>query len=235
MRNNFKKPVTIPKELTPELAEEIGLHIGDGSMNFYKSKNKLRGLYQLRGHISDDKDHYTQRISYLYSKVYGFKPKMREMKSTGVYGFQIWSDNLINFKHKIIGLPLGPKTNISLPKMFIEKQNLLTPLLRGIFDTDGCLYIERKNKKLYPRIEFKTVSNTLATDIRDCLEKLGLRATKYCLLRKEENWNNLYTIAVRGEVMLDKFFKIIQPANPKHIKKFNLYHNKQSESLINNQ
>ena len=41
-------------KITPELAEEVGWHIGDGSMNFYKGK----GLYQLRGHIEDDKEHY---------------------------------------------------------------------------------------------------------------------------------------------------------------------------------
>ncbi len=224
MRNRPDDYITLPKVLTPELAEEIGLHIGDGSMNLYKTKNGVRGFYQLRGHINEDKEHYNQRIVYLYSRVYGLKPNLREMKSTGVYGFQVWSNKLVNFKHNIIGLPLGPKTNISLPKVFTKKQDLLAPMLRGIFDTDGCLYLERKNKRLYPRIEFKTVSNTLATDIRDCLEKLGLRATKYCLLRKEENWNNLYTIAIRGEIMLDKFFDIIKPANQKHIKKFNLYH-----------
>lgn len=228
MRN---KSITIPEELTPELAEETGLHIGDGSMNFYKTKKGLRGFYQLRGHIGDDKEHYDQRILNLYSKIYGVKLNLREMKSTGVYGFQIWSDDIVNFKHKTIGLPLGPKTNISLPRLFTKKQSLIAPILRGIFDTDGCLYLEKKNKKLYPRIEFKTVSEDLATDIRDCSEKLGLRATKYCLLREEKNWNNLYTVAIRGEIMLHKFFEIIEPANPKHIKKFNLYNQNSQKTL----
>ena len=44
--------------VTEELAEETGLHIGDGSMNFYKNKGELKGLYQLRGHMTDDKEHY---------------------------------------------------------------------------------------------------------------------------------------------------------------------------------
>ena len=45
----------IPSEINAELAEETGWHIGDGSMNYYKSKGKLKGFYQLRGHIDDDK------------------------------------------------------------------------------------------------------------------------------------------------------------------------------------
>jgi len=192
-------------------------------MNFYKARNKLKGLYQLRGHINDDKEHYDKRIKYLYKKIYGLKISLKEMKSTGVYGFQIWSDNLVNFKHKIIGLPLGPKTKIFLPKVFLKNKYFIAPMLKGIFDTDGCLYLEKKNKKLYPRVEFKTVSDTLSTQIKNCLENLGLRATRYCLLRKEKNWNDIYTIAIRGERMLVKFFDIIKPANPKHIKKFNLY------------
>ena len=45
----------IPKNISSELAEEVGWHIGDGSMNFYKNRGKIRGFYQLRGHIEDDK------------------------------------------------------------------------------------------------------------------------------------------------------------------------------------
>jgi len=36
----------IPKKITPELAEETGWHIGDGSMNYYNNKGKLKGIYQ---------------------------------------------------------------------------------------------------------------------------------------------------------------------------------------------
>jgi len=94
--------IKTPKKITSDLAEETGLHIGDGSMNFYKNKNKTRGFYQLRGHIIDDKEHYETRIKELYNSVYNLKPSMREMKSTGVYGFQIWSDAIINFKKQVV-------------------------------------------------------------------------------------------------------------------------------------
>ena len=46
----------IPDDISLELAEEVGWHIGDGSMNFYKNRGKVKGLYQLRGHIEDDKN-----------------------------------------------------------------------------------------------------------------------------------------------------------------------------------
>ena len=53
-KSDLNKNITLPKRITADLAEEIGLHIGDGSMNIYKKK----GLFQLRGHIRDDKKHY---------------------------------------------------------------------------------------------------------------------------------------------------------------------------------
>lgn len=61
-RADLIKELIIPKQINKELAEETGLHIGDGSMNFYKQKEKLRGTYLLRGHLVDDKEHYNNRI-----------------------------------------------------------------------------------------------------------------------------------------------------------------------------
>lgn len=91
----------IPSKISTELAEEIGWHIGDGSMNFYKNRRKLRGLYQLRGHIEDDKKHYEKRVKPLFEKLFEIKLKIREMPSTRVTGFQIWNNELINFKKKV--------------------------------------------------------------------------------------------------------------------------------------
>jgi len=221
--SDINKNITIPEKLTLNLSEETGLHIGDGSMNFYRNKNNFRGVYQLRGHLNDDKAHYNQRVKNLYKLLYNFYPSLREMKSSGVYGFQIWSDALVNFKNKVIGLPLGEKTDVKIPKQFFIKKDNLISLIRGIFDTDGCVYIENKRKKLYPRVEFKTISNTLAEQLKKSLNNLDLRATKYSLLRTHKNWHTLYTVSIRGEEMVKKTFKIIQPNNPKHKLKFNFY------------
>ena len=76
-----------PSEITSELAEETGWHIGDGSMNFYKNKKHSGGLYQLRGHIEDDKEHYIGRIAPIFKKLYGIDINLREMPSTRVFGF----------------------------------------------------------------------------------------------------------------------------------------------------
>jgi len=102
---DLKKNIILPKESSLELAEETGWHIGDGSMNFYGNK----GLFQLRGHILDDKDHYFSRVKDIYKRLYNLEINMREMKSTGVIGFQVWSDSIVKFKNESLGLILGKK------------------------------------------------------------------------------------------------------------------------------
>ena len=53
-KRDLAKDIILPQRMTEPLAEEIGLHVGDGSMNFYSG----RGLFQLRGHLIDDRAHY---------------------------------------------------------------------------------------------------------------------------------------------------------------------------------
>ena len=212
----------IPK-ISAELAEETGLHIGDGTMNFYKNGNKIKGSYALRGHIQDDKEHYQKRIQKLYQEIYGFLPSLRDMPSTGCHGFQKWSSELVTFKHKILGLPLGPKLDIKIPENFTKKFSI--EVIKGIFDTDGNLYLEPKNNKLYPRIDISSISKPLALQIDKLSRALNLRSTVYTEVKKDKNWNNVHRVNLRGDIMVNKWFKLINPENPKHWEKYQVYIN----------
>jgi len=216
--------INIPNKITPDLAEETGWHIGDGSMNIYSNK----GFYQLRGHIEDDKQHYITRIAPIFKRLYGLKLNLREMHSTRVFGFQIWNNELIKFKQKM-GLPLGKKFDISIPKIFLKEKKLKLAVLRGIFDTDGSINLEKKNNKLYPRIYISTICPTLACQLLAIFNEIGLRATKYSeLYNRHFNRQRNYRITIRGEKMLHNFMKIIEPKNPKHLLKYDRFLNSKS-------
>lgn len=218
----------IPTNISTELAEEIGWHIGDGSMNFYKNRGKLKGFYQLRGHIEDDKKHYEKRIKPLFKKLFNIKLKIREMPSTRVIGFQIWNSDLIKFK-KEFNLPLGKKYEIAIPKVFLTRINLKKSVIRGIFDTDGGIYLERKNNRLYPRLYITTTSFKLSEQLLKLFNEIGLRATRYSqLYNKNFNRKRSYVITIRGEKMFHKFIKDIAPKNPKHLKKYQEFLNSQN-------
>jgi len=203
--------------ISEDLAEETGLHIGDGSMNFYNGN----GFYQLRGHIEDDKAHYATRIKPLYSSLYGFEASLRDMPSTRVHGFQLWSNELVYFKARVLELPLGPKGQISIPGPFLSKMAMAKAVIRGVFDTDGCLYLEKKPNRLYPRIEITTISQILMQQIRKILCKLDFSV---CLCSfKSKDRSRAYRIITRGDKMLNKWFNEICPANPKFTDKLNYY------------
>ena len=210
--------INLPKCFSVDLAEEIGLHLGDGSMNFYNGK----GFYQLRGHIIDDKEHYITRIKPLYKKLFNLDVNLKDMHSSGVFGFQIWSNKLVGYKSKVLGLPLGKKLDFMIPSFIIKDKTLLKCFLRGYFDTDGCLYIENKRGKPYPRVEMTTISKRFAKQLKDIINKLSFRVSCYVEKREKYGWHDLHKIVIRGNVMTKKWFSEIKPQNPKHIKKFKL-------------
>ena len=210
----------IPSKITSDLAEETGWHIGDGSMNYYNNSGKIKGIYQLRGHIKDDKEHYIKRIKPIFKSLYNIDIKLREMPSTGVFGFQIWNNQLVDFK-KNLGLPLGKKYEVIIPEKFLNDKKLEIGILRGIFDTDGGIYLEKKNNKLYPRIYITTISKKLSDQIIYIFNKLNFRCTVYSqLFNKNYNRKLAYTITIRGKLMFHKFMEAINPKNPKHIEKY---------------
>lgn len=217
------KIAIFPSKITPELAEETGWHIGDGSMNYYNNQGKLKGIYQLRGHIEDDKQHYIQRIKPIFKILYGIDISLREMPSTRVFGFQIWSNELVKFKESL-GLKTGPKLNLIIPNSFLKTDELKSAVIRGIFDTDGCVYLEKKNHKLYPRLQITTICKNLAEQMKNIFNEIGLRATVYGEKIKPIGKRKInYIVTIRGEEMLHKFMNIIKPANPKHQAKYSLY------------
>lgn len=218
----------IPNKISIELAEETGWHIGDGSMNYYKNRGKLKGLYQLRGHIEEDKSHYIQRIKPFFKKLYNLDVSLREMSSTRVFGFQVWNSDLIKFKEKL-GLPLGKKYNVFIPKIFLKNSSLKKSVIRGIFDTDGGIYLEKKNKKLYPIIHITTISLKLAEQLIELFKEFNFRATKYSqLYNKKFNRQRSYSVRIRGVKMFHKFIKEINPKNPKHQEKYKFFLNSQN-------
>lgn len=212
-----------PSKISTKLAEEIGWHIGDGSMNKYMNRGKLKGFYQLRGHIEDDREHYIKRIFPIFKELFDINTRIRDMPPTRVIGFQIWSDELVKFKQNF-GLPLGKKIDIEIPTIILSKRKLKKAVIRGIFDTDGGIYLEKKNNKIYPRLYITTISYKLSEQLLKIFDELKIRATRYSqLYNKKFNRRRSYIITIRGVEMFHKFMKAINPKNPKHITKYHLF------------
>ena len=93
-------------KINKDLSEETGIHVGDGSINIYKSNGPC---YTVACHRKDDKIYIDKFVLPLIKRIYGKGPKPR-FWSQGTYGFRICSMNIIKFKNEVLGLPLGKKS-----------------------------------------------------------------------------------------------------------------------------
>jgi len=218
--SDISRGLVIPAKSSCELAEETGLHLGDGSMNFYKE----RGFYQLRGDINADRNHYELTIRPLYKRLYNLDVHLRDMPSDSVLGFQIWSQALVTFKAFVLNMPLGFKRDFDIPQFILENEEYKRSFIRGVFDTDGTLYLEKKNGSLYPRLEITTISNLFAQRIFKILKSLAFQVTLGGFPGRGARFPT-YRISCRGKTMLNKWMIEISPHNQKFIDKYNFFLN----------
>ena len=120
----------------------------------------------------------------------------------------------------MLGLPLGKKVDFRIPSEITKNDGLSKSFLRGYFDTDGCLYLEKKYGRLYPRVEFSSISESFTRQLETMLTGLGFRFHCYKLMRGNLGWRDIHRIIIRGKPMTIKWFTEIKPKNPKHIKKY---------------
>lgn len=204
---DVKDDIKLPQVLNEELAEEIGLHIGDGTLLL------PRNYFALRGYTRDEYEYYNNHISKLYKNIYNFKPKIFARGS--VCGFEKCSRAIFSFKNKIIGLPYGKKSYVvDIPEIVKKSRNekLIAACIRGILDSDGCIWFSRNGK--YPRIEISSKSQELIKSIGFYLDKMGFQPNL--------QYNNT-RIVLNGEVMLNLWMKKIGTNHPKHKLKVDIW------------
>tara|TARA_B100002003_G_scaffold214670_1_gene213034 strand:- start:2 stop:664 length:663 start_codon:yes stop_codon:yes gene_type:complete len=211
-------------ELNSKIAELIGMHIGDGTL--YKTNWSL--VWELRGGLNE-KDYYFNNVKPLLESIFKnleFYPKFRSGGKNGCFGIQTSKKDVTNLFLQF-GFKPGRKTHTVKVPEYIYQSNIKIKLafLRGIFDTDGCIRFDRiNNQKLhtYPRVEIGSASKDLRDGLARLLKILGFR---YFIWGKD-----CYMICVGGKEQSTKWFKIIKPANKKHLNRFNFwmengYHN----------
>ncbi len=197
-----RKKINIPT-LSKNLAEFIGIILGDGSITKYQVTISISNLV--------DQD-YGQRIEALIKKLFNLRIK-KSVRNNTLY-LTISSVALVDYLVKY-GLLIGNKINnkINIPSWILEKKSFYRSCIRRLIDTDGCIYTDKhviKNKK-YNNINLDyTSANPL------------LLKTVFKLLKKEGLNFQIYkkSIKLRKEKEIKKYFKIIGSSNKKHLNKY---------------
>ena len=207
-------------KLTPELAEFCGIHAGDGHLRKIRNELEVSGSFE-------EKVYYEQRVIPLFNKIFDTNVKGKFFPTKGTYGFTI--SRLFIRKTLIdLGIPPGNKHKIvSVPDKILNSKDkeIRRAFLRGIFDTDGCLYFNKKiynkdsfkvNRNFYPTILFTTVSEKLAKGVHFLAKKDGFRCNLYSYNSKKETESLKYTPKIDGIKEMLNWMNLISPKN--HVK-----------------
>ncbi|MBI2499113.1 hypothetical protein HYV88_02625 [Candidatus Woesearchaeota archaeon] len=207
--------------ITPELAEICGIHVGDG---YLRGPNKRVEL-DISGNV-EERGYYDENVKNIFKKTFGIDIKCRFFNSRNTYGFVIRDRSINKFMHEL-GFPYGKKsTTIQVPEVIktSSDKTIISGFLRGYFDTDGCLFLLKRKGKYrefkrthhhYPIIRFSTVSLNLHKDIIELLSKIGFsKIARYLYHPKSIRENIKYYITLYGYNNTERFFQEVGSKNP---------------------
>lgn len=173
-RRDKEKGIIIPEILTSELAEDIGIHLGDGSLYRKSGSNSPEFLYS--GHIKE-KDHM-EHVVRLKNDLYNIK-RVAWWQKRNELRVRLYSYAVAMFYTKIVGFPIGAKRHIGVPNIIMasNREEIIAGFLRGLIDTDFSLVIRNKNNNLYPTLQGSFASKKLVIDLQDLFMRLGIKSS----------------------------------------------------------
>ena len=189
-------------------SELAGAFIGDGHSFNYKRKDRphYRKGICFTGDIEKEKSYFqylSNHLQHLFDvKSYIYKVKER---SKGCLRLYLKSDEVYQ---DFVSNGLIPKNKV--PDWVIPKE-----FIRGVFDTDGCVY---KHSDGHMEINFKGKQHWLIEWIHSKLPFLGIKVGRLCPAQ-----NNQLRFRICGKQNIINFFDIISPANIKHQLRFKKY------------
>lgn len=204
-----------------EIAELIGIIYGDG--NLYISKNNTYRV-TITGNKETDYNYLTKYVSSIFKRNFHIKPKILIYKNKKAIGIYINSRELIRYLLNL-GLKVGPKKNLNIPKIILKKKLYMARFLRGILDTDFCLYFRSRNGiNSYPRVISMFSDYGFTNQLKDLFFKFKIKASICKHITRLNNKKYLqHAIDVSGRQNLSNLIRNINFRNENNLTKLNLW------------
>lgn len=202
---NRPKPIQHPG-YSKELAELVGIVLGDGSISQYQVVVTL--------HATDDKEYgsfVVKLIKDLFEVPVGIYPS----KKDAVIDYVVSRVELVRFLVQL-GLREGNKVKhqVDIPHWIKQNKNYSIACVRGLVDTDGCVFTHTYKVKgkvySYKKLSFTSRSEPLRQSVFQILENLGIRV----------RLDNGYDVRIDSREAMEKYFQIVGSHNPKHLQRY---------------
>jgi hypothetical protein len=206
---NTRKTVNYP-EKSLLLAEFFGIMLGDGCISWYQIKITL--------HRFNDAQ-YIRFINNLIYVLFNVKPAIytypNDSIKKSVVDIVVSSRSIVEYliAH---GLVIGNKVRqqVIVPEWILENPDYKLACLRGLVDTDGCVYTNtyRVNSKeySYKKIAFSNRSIPLLLFAYEILKDMELSPVM----------TNGIDVRITGQKKVTQYMQIVGTNNEKHLKRF---------------
>ena len=205
-KNQILEPRPIHKPgRSLELAEFIGIIMGDGSISEYQVVITL--------HHIDDLE-YAAFVVRLIKKLFKVTPRVYHSQKNSVNDIVVSRKELVHFLHTL-GLPIGNKVKqqFDIPEWIKRDRKLATACVRGLVDTDGCIFLHRYRVKgrwyAYKKLSFTSASEPLRQSVYDLLKKFDFHPR---LNGKDVRLNRIEDMR--------RYFSLVSTHNPKHLRRY---------------
>lgn len=191
------------------LAELVGIILGDGGITARQVTVSL--------HKVDDRS-FAEYVALLIKDLFHIPLVIRERRNSNVVTILASRTDLVQY-FVDSDLCNGSKVRqqVGVPEWIIQNDKYSVWCVRGLFDTDGCTYIDRHiiSGKTYLNIgmNFTNRSLPLLSFFFNTLKKNGYSPTR----------STPFAIVLRKEKDIIRYFKHIGTSNKKHQIKFDNY------------
>lgn len=197
----LEKEISNPT-LNTQLAEILGILNGDGYLSPKNYEISVVG-------DKKEKNHFIY-MKKLFEKAFGIHFKIETMNHA--LKLRAYSKKLVFLLNNVYSLPLGKKKGkLRIPKQVKGDSELLRAYIRGLFDTDGCFHIRRKND---PVIEITSADLRYLSEVKTSLIFLGFHVAK-----------GQERIYIYNKLDVKRFFNEVKTGNSKHLKRYAIYQN----------
>ncbi len=199
---NIKTP-----SFSKELAEFTGIVMGDGGIT--------KSQVMITTNSIDDRK-YGYFVKKLIKKLFAVNASVYFIDNHTAMIIAVSRKKLVEFCNKKLGLNIGNKLKqgLCIPNWIKGNLEFEKSCVRGLIDTDGCIFDESHNikgkKYNYKRLNFTSASLELRKSVFDILKKNNL----------SPKIRNNRCVQVEDKEKIKKYFQIIGTSNPKHLKRY---------------
>lgn len=214
LRNGFKTLKKIPKvDYSSEVAELLGILMGDGHLGEYQVTMTTNSQTDLNHAIF---------VRDKFRKIFKITPSFKKRKDKKALIVCLSSKEACSALEKL-GMPRGNKIKgrMSVPEWIKKDPDYVKAFIRGVFDTDGCVYIDthRRGNKRYQYLGWTITSyaDIFLADLGRLMLGLGFHTSntknqKSLYLRKQreilEYFTSIGTHNEKHKIRFSKFLKI---------------------------